>query len=74
VSDDTPPEGLRIEVTRGAPDDDELAALIAVVGEGYEREAAETVAEASRRSAWELSRRALRQPLPRERGWGRFGG
>jgi hypothetical protein len=26
-----------------------------------------------RRTGWELSQRALRQPLDRDLGWGRFG-
>ncbi len=65
---------LQLEVRRGNPDEDELAALIAVVSEGYETEAAEAIADPPRRSAWELSRRGLRAPLRRELGWGRFGG
>ena len=70
--DDAP---LAIEVLRGNPTDEELAALIAVVGEAYSTEAADAVAgEPRRRSAWALSARALRSPLPRELGWGRWGG
>lgn len=69
-----PAPALQIDVRRGTPDEDELAALIAVVSEGYATEAAAALADAPRRSAWELSRRAMRAPLRRELGWGRFGG
>jgi len=68
------PAPLAIEVRRGAPDEDELAALIAVVSEGYATEAAGAVAVEPRRSGWELSQRALRSPLRRELGWRAFGG
>lgn len=62
---------LAIEVIRGTPTDEELAALIAVVSEAYTNEAADAVAEEQQhRSAWELSSRGLRQRLPREYGWG----
>lgn len=66
---------LRVDVVRGAPTDDELAALIAVVGESYAREAADAVVDdAAERTAWQVSQRALRAPLRRETGWGRFAG
>ena len=68
-------EHVMIDVHRGSPTEDELAALIAVVTEAYTGEAAEAVADDRRsRSAWELSQRSLRQPLRRDLGWGRFGG
>lgn len=68
-------EPLRIEVVRGRPTDEELAALIAVVSEAYAREEAGAVAsELPTRTAWELSARLLRRPLRRELGWGRYGG
>ncbi|MET0735119.1 MAG: acyl-CoA carboxylase subunit epsilon [Microbacterium sp.] len=63
-----------MDVLRGTPTDEELAALIAVVTESYAGEAAAAVAEEPVRSAWSVSQRALRTPLPREVGWGRFGG
>jgi hypothetical protein len=67
-------EAVTIDVLRGTASEEELAALIAVVTEAYATEAAEAVADdAPRRTAWELSQRALRQPLRRELGWGRFG-
>ncbi|MBF0817225.1 acyl-CoA carboxylase subunit epsilon [Microbacterium paludicola] len=56
------------------PTDDELAALLAVVGEEYTREAEEAVADDSRPSAWQQTQRALRQPLRRGIPWGRFSG
>jgi hypothetical protein len=66
---------LRIEVRRGAPTPEELAAVIAVVSESYAQEAAEAVApEPAPESAWRRSARALRTPLRRGFGWGRFTG
>lgn len=62
------------EVRRGAPTPEELAALIAVVGDAYGSEQAGETATPVTRSRWELSARGLREPLRRERGWGGFGG
>ncbi|SDH49429.1 acyl-CoA carboxylase subunit epsilon [Microbacterium pygmaeum] len=65
---------LTVDVQRGTPIAEELAALIAVVTEAYADESAQaTVDETSGRSAWSVSQRALRQPLRRDIGWGRFG-
>ena len=70
AADDSPHDHVTIEVLRGAPTEEELAALIAVVSEAYAGEAAEAVADdAPTRSAWAVSARALRQPLRRELGW-----
>ncbi len=67
------PVGLR--VLRGAPTPEELAAVIAVVTEAYEGEAAAAVTEdAPLSSAWQISARALRPPLRRDIAWGRYGG
>ncbi len=67
-------DGVTIDVLRGTPTEEELAALIAVVSEAYSGEAAEAVAdEPVRRTGWSLSQRAMRQPLRRDLGWGRFG-
>ena len=67
-------DSITIDLRRGTPTEEELAALIAVVSEAYTGEAAEAVAEDRvRRTGWELSQRALRQPLDRDLGWGRFG-
>ncbi|MDQ1215316.1 acyl-CoA carboxylase subunit epsilon [Microbacterium arborescens] len=72
VRDERP---LRIEVRRGTPTPEELAAVIAVVSESYAQEAAEAVApEPAPESAWRRSARALRTPLRRGFGWGRFTG
>lgn len=74
AADDATREAVTIDVRRGTPTEAELAALIAVVSEAYATEAAEAVADdAPRRTAWELSQRALREPLRRDLGWGRFG-
>ena len=63
------------EVRRGAPTDEELGALIAVVTEHYARESADAVAdEQAPTSAWMRTTRALRAPLRRDVGWGRFSG
>lgn len=67
---------LPIEVRRGEPTAEELAAVLAVVTETYEREAATTIVEEDEvaASAWSISARALREPLRRDVGWGRFRG
>jgi len=68
-------EPLRIDVVRGTPTEDELAALIAVVTEEYScQEATATASDRPARSAWELSARGLRTPLRRELGWRGFAG
>lgn len=65
---------LRVDVRRGHPTDEELAAVIAVVTTGYAEESEDARADDSRRSAWELSQRGLRAPLRRDLGWGGFSG
>ncbi|GAA2003793.1 acyl-CoA carboxylase subunit epsilon [Microbacterium ulmi] len=66
---------VTVEVLRGNPTDEELAALVAVVSEAYAREAAAALAEDEPvRTAWAVSTRTTRGPLRREVGWGRFGG
>ena len=63
-------ESVSIEVRRGSPTEEELAALIAVVTDRYSGEDAEAVAEEdAARSAWSVSQRGLREPLRRELGW-----
>ncbi|WP_282837156.1 acyl-CoA carboxylase subunit epsilon [Microbacterium flavum] len=72
---DGPAEAVRVDIRRGEPTPEELAAVVSVVSEAYTREAADAVAEPEPRpSAWQVSARALREPLRREIGWGRFGG
>jgi hypothetical protein len=68
-------EPMRVDVRRGTPTPEELAAVIAVVTESYDQETASAVAEEPRRpSAWEVSARTLRGPLRRDVEWGRFAG
>jgi len=67
-------DSVRIDVRRGQPTAEELAAVVAVVSEAYQTEAAAALAEDEPRpSAWQISARALRAPLRRDLGWGRFG-
>ena len=73
MSAETDP-GLHIDVRRGHPTEEELAAVIAVVTVGYTEESENARADESRRSAWDLSQRTLRSPLRRDVGWGRFSG
>lgn len=63
-----------MEVVRGTPTEEELAALIAVVSDAYLGEAAGAVAEEPHVSAWQRTRRGLRTPLRRDIPWGRFSG
>ncbi|MFD5226844.1 acyl-CoA carboxylase subunit epsilon [Microbacterium sp. NPDC058342] len=64
----------RVEIVRGAPTEEELAALIAVVSDAYLRETAEAVVDEPRVSVWNRTRRGLRAPLRRDLPWGRFSG
>ena len=67
-------EPVSVEVLRDAADEQELAALLAVVTEAYVREADAVVAEDdSAMSAWARSARGLRRPLERGLPWGRSG-
>ncbi|WP_404431767.1 acyl-CoA carboxylase subunit epsilon [Microbacterium lacus] len=76
MSADSPPvdpTAVAVDVRRGDPTPEELAALMAVVSESYASEAAATVVEdTAERTAWSISQRGLRAPLPRDVGWGRF--
>ena len=67
-------DAMRVDVRRGAPTGEELAALIAVVTEAYAEETAAATADDPVRSAWSLSQRTLRGTLHRDLGWGRFTG
>jgi hypothetical protein len=65
-----PSDEVTLDVRRGDPTPEELAALIAVVTEAYEKEAAAAIADdTSKRSAWSLSQRTFRGTLDRDRGW-----
>ncbi|MEV8273866.1 acyl-CoA carboxylase subunit epsilon [Microbacterium sp. NPDC077184] len=69
MTGEIPREDITIDVRRGNPTEEELAALIAVVSEAYATEAATAVVEEEpSRSAWAVSQRGLRTPLPRV-GW-----
>ncbi|WP_308220977.1 acyl-CoA carboxylase subunit epsilon [Microbacterium sp. CIAB417] len=63
-----------MDIVRGHPTEEELAALIAVLGDAYAQEAADAVAEEPHVSAWQRTQRSLRKPLRRDIPWGRFAG
>ncbi|WP_433676625.1 acyl-CoA carboxylase epsilon subunit [Microbacterium gorillae] len=68
--EDTP---VTLEIRRGNPTPEELAAVVAVVSDAYAAEVAGLEAgEDPRPSAWMQTRRSLRRPLDRGVGWGRF--
>lgn len=72
MTDDRPSPDLR--TVRGTANEEELAALIAVVSDTYEREAADAVADEPHASAWQRTQRPMRRPLRRDIPWGRFSG
>ena len=63
-----------IDIVRGHPTEEELAALIAVISDSYVHEAAGAVAEEPHVSAWQRTQRPMRTPLRRDLPWGRFAG
>ncbi|MEZ3159419.1 acyl-CoA carboxylase subunit epsilon [Microbacterium sp. BWT-B31] len=64
------PDAISVEVLKGDPTEEELAALVAVVSESYAAEAGDAVAdETTAVSAWAVTQRSMRQPLARELGW-----
>ena len=64
---------VTLEIRRGNPTPEELAAVVAVDSDAYAAEVASLEAgEDPRPSAWMQTRRALRRPLNRAVGWGRF--
>lgn len=66
---------LSLHVLRGAPSEQELAAVIAVVSEAYAGEVDEAVADdAPAGSAWNRSARAARRTPESGSVWGRFEG
>ncbi|WP_101844754.1 acyl-CoA carboxylase subunit epsilon [Zhihengliuella sp. ISTPL4] len=74
AGDETAPAPLLLEITRGSATEEELAALIAVLGDAYASEQAEATVEEPRVSAWTRTQRPLRRPLRRDIPWGRFSG
>ena len=69
-----PEQTPRMEIERGNPTEEEIAALIAVVAEEYAHETAEAVVEEPRISAWQRTQRPIRRPVRRDIPWGRFSG
>ncbi|WP_405373164.1 MULTISPECIES: acyl-CoA carboxylase subunit epsilon [unclassified Microbacterium] len=65
---------VRVDVLRGTPTPEELAAVVAVVTESYVQEASGALAPETSSSAWHASARGLRSPLRRDVPWGRFSG
>lgn len=66
---------LSVNVLRGAPSDEELAAVVAVLSDSYVAEVAAALADdPAPESAWQRTRRNLRTPLRRDIPWGRFSG
>lgn len=63
-----------VRIVRGTANEEELAALMAVVTHAYERESADAVAEEPHVSVWQRTKRPLRRPLRRDLPWGRFSG
>jgi len=63
----------RVEIVRGDADEDDLAALAAVIPAAYAQEADEATTDEPPHDAWSRSRRLRRRP---DRGsrWGRFSG
>lgn len=72
MSEQTDPPAM--EILRGSPTPEELAALIAVVSDAYTREAENAVADEPHISAWQRQRRGIRRPLRRDIPWGRYSG
>lgn len=68
-------EAVAIEIRRGNPTEEEIAAVVAVVSDAYSTEVADLEADDdTREQVWMQSRRNMRAPLRRELGWGRFRG
>lgn len=63
-----------VRIVRGTANEEELAALMAVVTHAYEHEAADAVAEERHVSVWQRTKRPMRRPLRRDLPWGRFSG
>lgn len=68
------PQSPELRIVRGTANEEELAALMAVVTDSYAQESADAVAEEPSISAWQRTHRQLRKPLRRDIPWGRFSG
>ena len=69
-----PAQAADLRIIRGGANEEELAALIAVVTQAYEREAADAVVPELPVSVWQRTQRPTRTPLRRDIPWGRFSG
>ena len=68
-------DGVAIDIRRGNPTDEEIAAVVAVVADAYARQVASLEADDTPKTTpWLQSRRRMRAPLRRDLGWGRFRG
>lgn len=74
MSTHEPATPVEIQVLRGVASEEELAALLAVLGEAYTAEETSAVAAQRRVSVWERGQRGVRAPLRRDIPWGRFSG
>lgn len=63
-----------VRIVRGTANEEELAALLAVVTDAYAREAESAVVEEPDVSVWERTQRPTRRSLRRDIPWGRFSG
>ncbi|MGP6172083.1 acyl-CoA carboxylase subunit epsilon [Microbacterium sp. A196] len=63
-----------VRIVRGTANEEELAALIAVVTDAYAREAESAVVDEPNVSVWERTQRPTRPSLRRDIPWGRFSG
>ena len=75
MTEDAPTGAVDIDIRRGNPTEEEIAAVVAVVADAYASEAAALEADDETTvSVWQQNRRNMRTPLRRELGWGRFRG
>jgi phenylpyruvate tautomerase PptA (4-oxalocrotonate tautomerase family) len=65
---------IELDVPRGNPTAEELAALIAVVTEAYAHEVDSATAPTTPTDVWGLAARPIRSPLRRDVPFGRFVG
>ena len=66
---------VSLQVLGGAPTEEELAAVMAVVSEAYAGEVDQAIADDEpTRSAWARSANGMRRMPPRGSVWGRFQG
>lgn len=67
--------GVDVQVRRGDPAPEEVAAVVAVITEAYTAEIDAAIADEERTpTAWSRRQRPMRAPLRRDIPWGRFAG